>query len=307
MSASTLPFIQKPAPWDVLCSQDANLSQHKGNQILRYLIDKTVESYRQAKNRPDKVAKIDGIIKFMQEHYQSRFLRRKLDEGGLLSLGWEEIHGQNVRDKVSHALRFAAKQPKGNKKTNKARRGSMRSRSVQMNETTNSVEDGDFLDEKVQARLESIHRRQQEILRSMLAENDEDSTMTFDSTSATSVANSSLPSLVSACTSTGSDCNYLSVISNAGTENTNGSCLIGEGHGYLHPYIEDQDPFHENMFGNRRHDKYNKSTDSGPSTEACFGESLPRYELRADNHFTYGQQPYHGQPIAVFPLPFPQS
>jgi hypothetical protein len=59
-------------------------------------------SYCAAPSKQEKMVITKEIVTFMQSEYGSRFLKM---EGG----NWVEINNQAARDKVSHALRFAAR------------------------------------------------------------------------------------------------------------------------------------------------------------------------------------------------------
>lgn len=180
-------FVEVPSRLDVLCGQDANYGQHCGNKILRKQIDLAVSAYKQTSDRQEKMAKIDAIITFMRRHCKSRFLRpSRQGESASTVFEWEELSEQSIRDKVSHALRFAAKRqrqrqghrntldlPKKRARTNKAKRTKAIKRANIPNDTSNSYDEMDDLDDRAKARLVLLHERQLEILEGMLEADDE--------------------------------------------------------------------------------------------------------------------------------------
>lgn len=305
MNTTTSFVITTPAPCDVLCSQDANYAQHKGNRILRYLIDQAVESYRQAKRRKDKVRKIDEIVSFMRERYQSRFLKRQ-NEGMVHQGGWEEIAPQSARDKVSHALRFAVK--KRNKKL-KAKATSK----VQVAKKLQSVpkiaesvsrdppcqdDDMEVLDERAQIRLEFIHQRQQAILKEMLEESEDLEDEKF-SMSCSSNSTISLPEMAT---------------SNSATFNSTKDALSQEEVFKIDP-IPLSDQRDDSMYASTQ--EYSPYKDSSLYIDAekqyavpTRNNTIPRFEqephwanrpsypLRMDLHYYASHHPYHPPPLS---------
>ena len=84
-------------------SKDKTHSSHPGNRIFRERIESMKEVYRGTKNKQGKMEITKDIVRYLQETYSTRFLKR--DGNGL----WVEVTIQAARDKVSHALRFAAR------------------------------------------------------------------------------------------------------------------------------------------------------------------------------------------------------
>jgi len=74
--------------------------------VFRSLIESFVETYQQADQKHDRMRITRQIIAVMKHKYRSRFLKSTSKEKGQLQ--WEEISYELARDKVSHALRFAA-------------------------------------------------------------------------------------------------------------------------------------------------------------------------------------------------------
>lgn len=97
-SATTLA----PASCDILCGKDKTYNKHQGNQIFREIIVSYQDVYSQAGTKQDKMNITKEIVQNLQGEFGARFL--KLHKGQ-----WQEISDQMARDKVSHALRFAAK------------------------------------------------------------------------------------------------------------------------------------------------------------------------------------------------------
>lgn len=184
--------IEKPASSDVLCGQDATFGQHPGNILLREQIELALDPYMKATDRRDKIAMIDEIVSVMRTQHKSRFLRQQ--QGSTVEV-WEEVCEQSVRDKVSHALRFAARRRSsgGKKKTKKPKssgsgsnskpraqnkkRPSLKRKAQEiavLPKSTATAADNEELDEASRIRLAKIHGRQQKILEKMLSEHDEE-------------------------------------------------------------------------------------------------------------------------------------
>lgn len=179
--------IQTPKSNDVLCGQDATYGHHPGNVLLRQQIEEAMEPYIQATDRSDKIAMIDGIIRIMRETYAARFLR--LDE---TNVQWEQVSEQSVRDKVSHALRFAARRQKQAKSTHKYNPKNKskaphkarallhkpllnRKSTTKAPPTASTVETGgEELDADARAYLDRIHTAQQRILARMMNEHEDE-------------------------------------------------------------------------------------------------------------------------------------
>jgi len=98
-------IIHQPEPFDILCGKDKNFSSHPGNRCFRELIESMVEPYERAFTKQDKMRFTRNIVATLKTKYNSRFLRRIPNNA---SGSWQEISESMARDKVSHALRFAA-------------------------------------------------------------------------------------------------------------------------------------------------------------------------------------------------------
>jgi hypothetical protein len=90
------------APFDILCGKDKTFNKHKGNQVFRNTIATFQDVYACAATKQDKMNITKEIVQKLRTEYGARFV--KLHKGH-----WQEISDQMARDKVSHALRFAAK------------------------------------------------------------------------------------------------------------------------------------------------------------------------------------------------------
>lgn len=97
---------EEPAPFDILCGKDKTYNKHKGNMVFREMIASHQDVYAKAASKQGKMQITKDIVKALRAEHNSRFV--KLNKGGK----WVEISDQVARDKVSHALRFAAKSPK---------------------------------------------------------------------------------------------------------------------------------------------------------------------------------------------------
>ena len=98
--------ITEPTKADVLCGKDTTLARHPGNQRFREKIQIELPRYLQARSKQDKMKITKSIVQYITVKLGSRFLKSKGDGK------WVEIDAQAARDKVSHALRFAARQQK---------------------------------------------------------------------------------------------------------------------------------------------------------------------------------------------------
>ena len=96
-------IVASPTDMDVLCSKDKSTAKHPGNLVFRERIEQVTARYSVATSKQEKMKITRDIVAFMRMKHGSRFL--KLHSGG----AWVEITDQSARDKVSHALRFAAK------------------------------------------------------------------------------------------------------------------------------------------------------------------------------------------------------
>ena len=163
-----------PAETDVLCGQDAKFLQHTGNKLLRDQLEDALEGYMKCADRQEKIAIIDKIIQVMRNNHRARFLRQCEGTGG-----WKEIDEQSVRDKVSHALRFAARRRKdGGNRTEKPRLVKRKKttkvhtrKSLPSNISVST--DAESLDSDARKRVLSIHQLQQRILERMFATPDD--------------------------------------------------------------------------------------------------------------------------------------
>ena len=101
--------IVEPSKNDVLCGKDTTLARHPGNQKFRAKIQDELPRYLAARSKQDKMKITKSIVQYITIKQGSRFLKlqNSKDKGA-----WVEIDGQAARDKVSHALRFAARQQK---------------------------------------------------------------------------------------------------------------------------------------------------------------------------------------------------
>eukprot|EP00977_Amphora_coffeiformis_P015328 scaffold4510_cov183-Amphora_coffeaeformis.AAC.13 len=175
-SLNSLVSVTEPTEMDILCSKDKSVAKHPGNLVFRERIEQGTADYSTAVSKQEKMKITRDIVTFMQQNYGSRFLKQKGD-------AWVEINNQMARDKVSHALRFAAKNANGgannstttnNKKKSKMTR--QRSMSSQSLESSHSSQSSVVSEEQLvpiktadvgAAPLPSIFTRQQNILANM--------------------------------------------------------------------------------------------------------------------------------------------
>lgn len=100
--------IETPREVDCLCGQDTTFARHPGNRAFRERVLRALPDYRAAHTKVEKMKVTRSILEYMKKSIGSRFLKPKKN-----GEGWVEIDAQAARDKVSHALRFAARnQPK---------------------------------------------------------------------------------------------------------------------------------------------------------------------------------------------------
>mmetsp|Transcript_31919 Transcript_31919/g.66619 ORF Transcript_31919/g.66619 Transcript_31919/m.66619 type:complete len:278 (-) Transcript_31919:77-910(-) len=90
-----------PRENDILCSKDKSFANHPGNLVFRDRIDSMTQRYLQCRSKTEKMQMTKDIVSFLSNSYCARFL--KIENGA-----WVQITNQAARDKVSHALRFAA-------------------------------------------------------------------------------------------------------------------------------------------------------------------------------------------------------
>jgi hypothetical protein len=93
---------KEPAPFDILCGKDKTFNKHQGNRVFRQTISAFQDAYAKAASKQHKMGITKEIVQKLRAEHGSRFV--KLQKGQ-----WQEISDQMARDKVSHALRFAAK------------------------------------------------------------------------------------------------------------------------------------------------------------------------------------------------------
>jgi hypothetical protein len=105
-NTSITTIITDPGPFDILCGKDKSFNNHHGNQIFRDVIFSYRRVYAQAWTKVDKMNLTKEIVHLLQTKHNARFLKC----GNAVDV-WEEISNQAARDKVSHALRFAARSP----------------------------------------------------------------------------------------------------------------------------------------------------------------------------------------------------
>ena len=97
--------IEQPSDADCLCGKDTTFGRHPGNRMFREKVLATLPLFMAAKTKTDKMTVTRSVVDFMKRK-GSRFLKLKANGS------WTEIDAQATRDKVSHALRFAARQRK---------------------------------------------------------------------------------------------------------------------------------------------------------------------------------------------------
>ena len=214
-------IIDTPQSNDVLCGQDATYGQHPGNTLLREQLEGALGAYRRAKDRRDKILLINGIIKCMRETYNSRFVRLSDDPS---QRGWIQVSEQSVRDKVSHALRFATrKQQKidgglsikrtGEHKKQKTiktptMKKSRRRKPLNKCDVSWSLQPQDELDAHSRAYVEKLYLCQQRILRTMMMEDEEEKYTDIKSADEASTSSSQMsvdPDPSSNCSTTSID------------------------------------------------------------------------------------------------------
>lgn len=100
--------IEHPLDVDCLCGKDTTFGRHPGNRMFRQKILATLPLFMAARTKTEKMKVTRSIVDFMKRK-GSRFLKLKANGS------WVQIDTQATRDKVSHALRFAARQHKKQK------------------------------------------------------------------------------------------------------------------------------------------------------------------------------------------------
>jgi hypothetical protein len=140
---------------DVLCgSKNTNLGKHPGNLLLKQKILSHLVEYEAATSKQDKMRINRKIVNCMGQKYASRFLKQKANGG------WMLIDEQAVRDKVSHALRFASVQKKKEEQYQKYR--------AALPSDASSTDDMAEGDAGFAQHLTAVHQRQQAILQGMM-------------------------------------------------------------------------------------------------------------------------------------------
>jgi len=86
---------------DVLCGRDKHATTHPGNRRFRSIIQSNCERYQMAQKRSEKSQISVEVISAVHEA-GGRFLR--FDEDLAC---WVEVQKEDVKDKISHALRSA--------------------------------------------------------------------------------------------------------------------------------------------------------------------------------------------------------
>ncbi len=94
-----------PTVVDVVCSRGKRYFRHPGNQRFRQIIQESVQEYIDAETRMDKSIVIDSIIESVRAQDNSRLVRFMKHQSR--SNSWTELPLEQIRDKVSHALRDA--------------------------------------------------------------------------------------------------------------------------------------------------------------------------------------------------------
>jgi hypothetical protein len=91
-----------PNECDILCGKDKTYSKHLGNRAFRQRIEATRLAYKSAPTKHEKMKITRDIVAYFKQKMHARFLK---PENGM----WIEIRDTTARDKVSHALRFSAR------------------------------------------------------------------------------------------------------------------------------------------------------------------------------------------------------
>lgn len=90
---------------DIVCSRGKRFFRHPGNERFRQIIHQSVQEYIEAETRMDKSIVIDSIIDSVRSQDESRLVRFMKYQSK--SNTWTELPLEQIRDKVSHALRDA--------------------------------------------------------------------------------------------------------------------------------------------------------------------------------------------------------
>ena len=108
------PLFEHPAANDVLCGKDKTYGSHPGNQRFREMIESFAEVYKSNRSKQDKMKITRTIVAAMKQQYNTRFIKPVKSNGINM---WAQISNAIARDKVSHALRFAANMKKDFRKS----------------------------------------------------------------------------------------------------------------------------------------------------------------------------------------------
>lgn len=101
-----------PNECDILCGKDKTYAKHPGNRLFREHIEATRFAYKSAKTKQEKMKITTDIVAYFKVKMHARFL--KPTGNGQ----WVEIRDTKARDKVSHALRFSARNDDDNSSAN---------------------------------------------------------------------------------------------------------------------------------------------------------------------------------------------
>lgn len=104
-SFNTPMIIEAPLEFDVLCgSKSTAFNNHPGNHLFRQKVHSCLASYEKARAKQEKMKMNRQIVAFMRAKFNARFLKQNKDGT------WAIANEQCIRDKVSHALRYASQQ-----------------------------------------------------------------------------------------------------------------------------------------------------------------------------------------------------
>jgi hypothetical protein len=106
-AAASMPRINRPEPFDVICGRGRPYQEHHGNKRLHEIAAVHKPQYLVSKRRFKKgIAEM--IVKSIKndETQPGRFLKRVDDEDDEV---WEDVSDEVAREKVSHVLRFKSK------------------------------------------------------------------------------------------------------------------------------------------------------------------------------------------------------
>lgn len=125
-------IIVDPEGNDILCAKDKKYNKHTGNQTFRVVIERWAETYLDCRTKNEKTKITRKIVTIMKADFGSRFIKPVVNSEGQDI--WVEISDAVARDKVSHALRFAAKRQKKSMKLLKSKMIHFESQSDQIDE-----------------------------------------------------------------------------------------------------------------------------------------------------------------------------